>query len=143
MIDAYLIDNSKIEFSKIASWTACLMGSNCLPSSQGEMFYRGHPTPIQNLQLEILDKEGKPLQRELVTDKAAFAPGIWSSQSNRMLVVGTPTEFFSSHWSLVGGKNNGGHSLLLVRDSSVFVVLLAVDELTIKNAKSFVLKLAD
>jgi hypothetical protein len=140
LIDAYLIDNSRIEFSKNAAWTTCLMVSKC----DGE-FYRGHPTPVQNLQLEILDKEGKPLQRELVTEKAAFPipSGNWRSQSNRMLVLGTPTEFFSSHWSLVGGDYSGGHSLLLVRDASVFVVLLAVDELTIKNAKTFVLKLVN
>ena len=145
LIDAYLIDNSKIEFSKIAHWTGSLMGTKSGPSSQGETFYRGHPTPIQNLQLEILDKEGKPLQRELVTEKAVFPipSGNWRSQSNRMLVLGTPTDYFSSHWSLVGGQYDGGHSLLLVRDASVFVVLLAVDELTIKNAKSFVLKLAN
>jgi hypothetical protein len=145
LIDAYLIDNSKIEFSKIAPWTTCLMGSNsCEPNFQGQIFSRGHPTPIQNLHLEILNKEGKPLQRELVTEKnPSGGNSIWHSQSNRMLVVGTPTQFFSSHWSLVGGDYSGGQSLLLVRDASVFVVLLAVDELTIKNAKSFVLKLAD
>lgn len=145
LIDAYLIDNSKIEFSKIAAWTACLMGSSsCQPNSQGQIFSRGHPTPIQNLQLEILNKEGKPLQRELVTEKNPSGGNfIWHSQSNRMLVVGTPSEFFSSHWALVGGEYSGGHSLLFVRDASVFVVLLAVDELTIKNAKSFILKLTD
>lgn len=147
-VDAYLIDNARTEFSKITTWTSCLMGSvNCMDLSRGKIFSKGYPTPFQNLQVEILNKEGKPIQRELVTGEDSMREGSLNlsglSQSNRMLVLGTPSEFFSSHWSLVGGGNNGGHSLLLVRDISFFIVLLAVDELTIKNAKSFVVKLID
>jgi len=144
-VTAYLIQDSKTEFSKITNWTACLMGANdCQPSNGGgETLSRGHPTPMQSLQLDIISKDGKSIQRELVNEKNPIQHSPRFSQSKRMLALGNYSEFYTTYWSLVGGDYSGGHSLLLVRDTNKFIVLVAVNDDAMKNAKSIALKLVD
>ena len=141
---AYIIKDAKLEFSKSTAWTGCLMGvvNSC---SLDETFYKGHPTPIQTLQLEILGQDGSVLQRERI--KGDSDNGVkWNPlgpQNNRMLVLGNSTEHFSSEWSLVGGHFTGGYSLLFVRASNKFIMLVALRDEALKSAKSIVLKLVD
>ena len=137
-LTAYVIKDSKIDFAKASDWTACLMRVNCRSSE----FHQSHPTPFKTLQLEILDGGGNILQSEKIGDGMEFDPNRVKSQNNRMLVLGNQSEFFSSQWALAGAKYNNGEALL-IRNSNKFIVLLAVRESALKNAKSVVLKLVD
>jgi len=125
----YLINSAANELAGASAWTSFIATGD----GKGQ-FYGERTTPTRTLQLEILDNNGKVLQRERVSQNN-------TSDSQRMVVVSRNDVRFSSPWSLLGGAYTGGWSYFLVRDSTNFILIVAIDEQTLKSAKSIVLKL--
>lgn len=122
----YIIPAVRNEFLNKDKWIANMVGLHVNP-------YAPTPTPFPSLQLEFLDANKQILQRErLGSSRLVVAPydtGFGDHWAN---------PYFSSPWSLVGGRPFSG---ILIRNSSKFLVFVAVDLQSLKQAKSVSLKL--
>ena len=147
--DIFLFSNAKRELEKKSPWTAALVTgvSSGLWNGKHQTFYKNFPTPTKSLTVEFTDQNGNVLQ----ADQASVAGG--SSESSfgggRILVFNEERNthdapYFSAPWSLVGmATSGGGSSVPVIRRTTSFIVLIAAEDSTLKNAKAIVIRLTE
>ena len=147
--DVFLFLNAKRELEKKSPWTAALVTgvSSGLWNGKHQTFYKNFPTPSKSLTVEFTDQNGNVLQ----SDQASVDGGSSGSSvgGGRILVLNQGQDtldgpYFSAPWSLVGmASSGGGVAVPVIRRGTNFIVLIATEDSTLRNAKAIVIKLTE
>lgn len=136
-LNGYLINSIKSELEKNTIWLSKFGTSSTSPKSE---------VPVPLLTLSIYDNNSSVLQQERLQD--AYFPHL---QSRRYFIYDLAESYgpvFNSPWSLVGaiqirnGQNYKSINTFMIRDSNQFILFVAVNENTLKNAKVINLKIS-